>query len=167
MNYFGALLASRPLPLMLPRDREDEIHRYVVAHQMRGMTVQERSPFGRQLDFWSFSLACALALELPPLADTSNCRRFVDTRAVQMGDELCELLAIVAFDKIGHNDPAASDPISIVDMANRLAGAGTSVVLRKLQEGFGSTPLEKALDLAEESRSTVLKATDVDVIERL
>ena len=133
---------------MLPKEYEQQVHRYVGTHQSRSIAARERAPFRRQLDFWAFSIACALATGMDPLENTSKCRKFIDTRAITLGDELSELIAAVAFDKIGHNDPGASDPSEIVEMCNRLAGAGAGIVLKKLEESFGSTPLEKALDLA-------------------
>ena len=163
MNYFGSLLASRAFPLLLPKDYEDEVHRYVDMHQSRGMSTRERTPFRRQLDFWAFCLACALARKMEPLDSLSGMRRFTDTRAVQVGDELSELLAVVAFNKIGHNDASASDPAKIIEMCNRLAGAGANYVLRKLQEEAVSTPLESALNIAESLVNEVVPLSqDVD-----
>ena len=163
MNYFGSLLASKAFPLLLPKECEDEVHRYVDMHQSRGMNTRERTPFRRQLDFWAFCLACALARKMEPLESVSGMRRFTDTRAVQVGDELSELLAIVAFDRIGHDDPSAGDPAKVIEMCNRLAGAGATYVLRKLQERAVSTPLESALELAEALMNEVVPPRlDVD-----
>ena len=163
MNYFGSLLASRAFPLMLPKDGEEDAHRYVDMHQSRGTSTRERTPFRRQLDFWAFCLACALARRMEPIENLSGMRKFTDTRAVQVGDELSELLAVVAFNRIGHNDPSASDPAKIIEMCNRLAGAGAEYVLRKLQERTVSTPLESALDLAESLvREVIPISSDVE-----
>lgn len=148
MNYFGSLLASKALPLMLPKDGEEKIHRFVEAHQS-GQSDPERWPFRRQLDFWAFSIAYALTTGIEPLASTASLRKFIDTRAVQVPDELSEWLVVVAFSKIGHNDPEASDPGKIIDMCNRLAGAGAPEVIRHLQKNVLGTPLESMLSLAE------------------
>ena len=134
---------------MLPKESEEQIHRYVDTHQTRSINSRERTPFRRQLDFWAFCIAYALAKQLRPLESQSSLRRFTDTRAVQVGDELSEWLAVVAFAKIGHDDPDANDPTKIVEMCNRLAGAGTPHVLGKLQQSFGKTPLQAALEIAE------------------
>ena len=66
-----------------------------------------------------------------------------------MDNDLCALLAVIAVAKLGHNDPEVHEPRRIVDLANRLAGAGCPVVLKKLAEtDLRTTPLDRALELA-------------------
>ena len=66
-----------------------------------------------------------------------------------MDNDLCSLLALVAVAKMGHDDPDVGDPKRIVDLSNRLAGAGCPVVLAKLSENaLRTTPLDRAIELA-------------------
>ena len=135
---------------MLPKDSEDQVHRYVETHQHRSIKSRERTPFRRQLDFWAFSIAYAIGkpIEPLPLDSLTSLKKFTDTRAVQVGAELSEWLTIVAFSKIGHTDESASDAAKIIEMCNRLAGAGAPHVLKQMQKGM-MTPLESSLRIAE------------------
>ena len=94
----------------------------------------ERAPFRRQLDFWGFSLVTALAKGLSPLEDASSKwgERFIDTQHVDMGDDLCALLAVVTLAKLGHESHDVANPRRIIDLANRLAAVGCPIVLDKL-----------------------------------
>ena len=65
MSDFADLFRAKGHGLMLPRDDEDAINRYVAMHSGERQSV-ERRPFPRQVDFWAFSIATALALKLEP-----------------------------------------------------------------------------------------------------
>ena len=102
MNYFTTILSSQAYTLRLPKQSKDDIDRYVLQHQ-HGNVSPERAPFRRQLDFWAFAIASAIASRTPPLEEPSAKwgLKFVDTRSVQMPDGLCEILAVIALTTLG------------------------------------------------------------------
>ena len=117
-------------------------------HQSTGV---ERAPFPRQVDFWAFSIATALAESLDPLDEPSGKwgREFVDTRNVEMPEALCDILAIAAFHHLGREHEGIDDPAQIIEVGNRLSGAGCPIVLEHLNsQDLRITPLDKALNLA-------------------
>jgi hypothetical protein len=150
MTYFANRLSGKAHSLQLPRKSTDDVQRHVRMHQTAG---PEYAPFRRQLDFWAFSIATALALDLPPLDQPSSQwgRKFTDTKSVEMSDDLCDLLAVVAFHHIGKDHDDIDDPAQIIEVANRFAGSGCPVVLEQLSRSdLRLTPLAKILDLASE-----------------
>ena len=150
MSDFADLFRAKGHGLMLPRDDEDAINRYVAMHSGERESV-ERRPFPRQVDFWAFSIATALALKLEPREGPMGRwgKNFIYTSQGIMDNDLCSLLAVIAVAKLGHDDPEVSESRRIVDLANRLAGAGCPVVLKELSENpLRTTPLDQALELA-------------------
>ena len=150
MTDFAHLFLARGHSLMLPRDDEDAISRYVAMHSAERESA-ERRPFSRQVDFWALSVATALALNIEPRKGPAGRwgKTFIYTSQGIMDNDLCALLAVIAVAKLGHDDPEVSEPRRIVDLANRLAGAGCPVVLRELSEtDLRTTPLDRALELA-------------------
>lgn len=149
MTYFAQLLSERAHTLRFPRQHTKEVQRHVRMHQ--ATTSPERAPFHRQIDFWAFSLATALALDLAPLSAPSSKwgARFVDTRSVELSNRLCDLLAVAAFHHLGSDHEGIDDPAQIIEMGNRLAGAGCPTVLEQLNSpDLRLTPLDKVLSLA-------------------
>ena len=149
MSHFIQLLSQKAHPLRLPRKHGADVQRYVLAHQTAA--TYDRAPFRRQLDFWAFSVAVALARDLPPLDGPSSKwgDKFVDTRNVEMQKELCDLLAVAAFHHLGVEHDGINDPVRIIEIGNRLAGAGCPAVLEHLgSRDLRLTPLEKALNCA-------------------
>ena len=150
MSDFADLFKVRGHGLVLPRDDEDAINRYVAMHSGERESVESR-PFPRQVDFWAFSIATALALQLEPREGPATRwgKKFIDTSQGIMDNDLCSLLAVIAVAKLGHDDPEAGEPRRIIDLANRLAGAGCPEVLKKLSEtDLRTTPLDRTLELA-------------------
>ena len=150
MSDFADIFKSRSHSLMLPQDDDDEINRYVAMHSGERESV-ERRPFPRQVDFWAFSIATALALKLEPREGPVGRwgKSFIYTYQGILDNDLCSLLAVIAVAKLGHDDPEVDEPRRIIDLANRLAGAGCSVVLKELSEGvLRTTPLDRALEYA-------------------
>ena len=161
MNYFTTLLSSQAHTLRLPDKSKDDIERYVLQHQ-KGAVTPERAPFRRQLDFWAFAIATAIAHGTPPLTQPSSSwgRKFADTRSVQMPDGLCEMLAVVALTTLGSEHEGIDDPVQIIELGNRLAGAGCPDLLKQLSEpDLRITTLDKALEFARSMRSSVQTAT--------
>ncbi len=150
MSDFAALFSGRSHGLVLPRSDEEQIARYVAMHSSERASV-ERRPFRRQVDFWAFSIVAALAWDLDP-RDGPHARWgkvFIYTNQGILDNDLCSLLAVVAVAKLGHDNPEVGEPRRIVDLANRLAGAGCPVVLRKMSENtLRTTPLDRAIELA-------------------
>lgn len=151
MSDFANLFQSRSYGLVLPTRDKAQIERYVAMHS-GGSVSLERVPFRRQVDFWAFSIVTALARDIEPLDDGPATRWgtvFIYTSQGIMDNELCSLLAVVAVAKMGHDDPDVGDPRRIVDLSNRLAGAGCPVVLKELSENaLRTTPLDRAIELA-------------------
>ena len=156
MNYFTVLLSSQAHTLRLPKEAKDDVERYVLQHQ-KGAVSLERAPFRRQIDFWAFSISTALAKEMAPLAEASSTwgKKFADTRSVP--DGLCEMLAVIALAELGHDHDGIDDPKQIIELGNRLAGAGCPKVLEQLGDpDLRLTTLDKALEFAAALRSDVL-----------
>ena len=150
MSDFADLFRAKSHALVLPRDDEDAISRYVAMHSGERENV-ERRPFPRQVDFWAFSIAASLALKLEPREGSVGRwgKKFIETSQGIMDHDLCSLLAVIAVAKLGHDDPEVDEPRRIIDLANRLAGAGCPVVLKEFaQIDLRITPLDRALELA-------------------
>ena len=147
MAYFAQLLTQKAYRLRFPRKYSGEVHRYVLQHQS---STLERSPFRRQLDFWAFSITTALTQDIAPLDQASSKwgKHFTDTRSVTMSETLADLVAVVAFHHLGPEHEGIDDPAQIIEINNRLAGAGCPVVLEHLSADLRLTPLDKALNLA-------------------
>ena len=153
MNYFKALLTSRAHSLFLPRKWKDSIQRYVRQHQQGAAGNPEAAPFERQLDFWALALASAVARGVSPVASkpSQGGHKFADTRSVEMSNELCELLAVLALGALGPDDERVEDPARIIEVANRYAAAGCEDLLIRLQDpDLRLSTLDKAIDLARE-----------------
>lgn len=150
MSDFADIFKSRSHGLVLPQDDDDAINRYVAMHSGERESV-ERRPFRRQVDFWAFSIATALALQLEPRGGTVGRwgKNFIYTYQGILDNDLGSLLAVIAVAKLGHDDPEVDEPRRIIDLANRLAGAGCPVVLKELAEiDLRTTALDRALELA-------------------
>ena len=155
MNYFTTLLSSQAHTLYLPKQSKDDIERYVLQHQKENVSP-ERAPFRRQLDFWAFAIASAIAGGTPPLEEPPARwgQKFVNTRSVQMPDGLCEMLAVIALTTLGPDHEGIDDPSQIIELGNRLAGAGCPELLKQLSNpDLRTTVLDKALEFASSLRS--------------
>ena len=155
MNYFTTLLSTQAHTLRLPDQSKDDIERYVLQHQ-KGNVSPERAPFRRQLDFWAFAIATAIASRTPPLKENSAKwgRKFADTRSVQMPDGLCEILAVIALTTLGPDHEGIDDPAQIIELGNRFAGAGCLTLLKQLNDpDLRTTALDKTLKFARILRS--------------
>ena len=144
------ILKSKSYGLMLPKEDDGEIGRYVAMHSSGERSV-ERRPFRRQVDFWAFSIATALARKLDPREGTAGKwgKTFIYTSQGILDSDLCSLLAVIAVAKLGHDDPEVNEPRRIIELANRLAGAGCPVVLKAFKEiDLRTTPLDRALEFA-------------------
>lgn len=156
MNEFSERLSSRQYGLVLPKRDKEQIERYV-AQSGRDVSV-ERVPFRRQVDFWAFSIATALTMKLEPVEGPPSRwgKVFIYTPQGVMDDDLCALLSVVAIAKMGTDGPDVGDPARIIELSNRLAGAGCPFVLRNLSESpLRTTPLDRAVALARSLRSEV------------
>ena len=161
MNYFTTLLSSQAHTLRLPNQSKDDVERYVLQHQ-KGNVSPERAPFRRQLDFWAFAIASAIADGIPPLEKPSANwgRKFADTRSVQMPDGLCEMLAIIALTTLGQDHEGTDDPAQIIELGNKFSGAGCPKLLKQLNDpDLRTTALDKALEFARILRSEANTAT--------
>ena len=153
MNYFKALLTTRAHSLYLPLKWKDDIQRYVRQHQQGASSNPEAAPFGRQLDFWTLALATAVARGIAPVESrpSQGGHKFVDTRQVELSDELCELLAVVALGTLGPYDEGVEDPARIIEVANQYAAAGCEELLLRLRDpDLRLSTLDKAIVFAKE-----------------
>ncbi|MYA67763.1 MAG: hypothetical protein F4Y22_10985 [Gammaproteobacteria bacterium] len=161
MRDFADILKSRSIGLVLPRECDDEINRYVAMHSGEREDVEHR-PFRRQVDFWTFCIAIALAygLELSDGTVSKWGKTFIYTNQGILNNDIGSLLAVVTVARLGHEDPNIDEPGRIIELANRLAGAGCPLVLKELAKpDLRTTPLDRVLELAskmqDEIRSTV------------
>ena len=148
--YFAHVLTNRSHSLFLPQEARDDITRFVSTHQ-RTKASREMTPFRRQVDFWMLCLGVALADSLQPRegAPATWGYKFVDTREVQLPNEVYSLLAVVAFEQLEHDAEQIDDPAKIIDVANSLAGAACSRVLAEIASmELRYSPLDKALAVA-------------------
>ena len=109
------------------------------------------TPFRRQVDFWLLCLGVAVADDLQPREGSPSAwgYKFVDTREVQLHNDVYNLLAIVAFEQLDHNPDQIDDPARIIDVANSLAGTACSRVLSDItSKELRRSPLDKALAVA-------------------
>jgi len=158
VSYFRTVLYSKTHALRLPKKSGDDIKLFVRQAQSTGSVNPEDVPFRRQLDFWAFAIVTAVARGMPPLQQPSNKwgRKFADTdiRSVQMSDELCDLLAVIAFAMLGPEHKGIDDPGQIIEVNNQLAGAGCPELLKQLRKpDLRITTLDKALEFASSLRS--------------
>ena len=150
MNYFTTVLSGQAHTLRLPDSLKDDIERFVLQHQ-KGNASAERAPFRRQLDFWALALTVAVKRGMPPLDRPSSTwgKKFADTRSVQMPDTLCDLIAVLGIAYLGSDAEEIDDPAELIELANKLAGAGAPVLLNELRSPtLRLTTLEKALGFA-------------------
>ena len=105
-DYFSDLFRATSHGLVLPRDDEDAINRYVAMHASNRENVESR-PFPRKVDFWAFCIATALALKLEPRDGVPSRwgQKFIDTPQGVLDNDVCSLLAVVAVAKLGLDDP--------------------------------------------------------------
>ena len=149
MNEFFDRFSSRQYGLRLPTSDKNQIARYV-AQSGRDVSA-ENVPFQRQVDFWAFSIVTALTMKLDPLAGALRSwgTVFIYSNQGVINNDLCSLLAVVATARMGIDSRDVDDPGQIIDMSNRLAGAGCPVVLSRLSEtALRTTPLDRAITLA-------------------
>ena len=149
-NYFRNLLSAQAHSLLLPKRHKAEVERYVLVHQTTG-AKPERAPFHRQVDFWAFSIATALAKGLMPLQENPPSKwgdKFVDTHNVEMSDDLCALLAVVTVAHLGLEHTDVGNGRRIIDLGNRLAAVGCPIVLDQLAENVLKPALDRAIDFA-------------------
>ena len=152
-NYFRNLLTAQAHSLLLPKAHKADIERYVTMHSLGGTgATRERAPFQRQLDFWTFSIATALARQLQPLQVDPPSQwgeKFVDTRSVDMSEDVCAILAVVTVARLGYQHPEVDMPRRIIELGNRFAAVGCPVVLESLSADVLRKPaLDRAIDLA-------------------
>ena len=148
-NYFANLFWRRAYTLYLPRDGKDQADRYVQKHSSHAPNSDER-PFRTQLDFWAVCAAVAAAQKLEPLQGSPSRwgTKFVDTRSVNISEDLSGFLCVLAIERYGVNAPEALDPGRIVELGNRLAGAGCPALLRDLTDAsLTLSPLTKVMNL--------------------
>ena len=164
MNYFANFLSAQAHSLLLPKDHRADVERYVSTHQVT-RAPRERAPFRRQLDFWAFSLTAALAKDLQPIEGPPSKwgDKFIDTQNVDIGNDLCSLLAIVALSRIGHDHEDVDKPNRVIDLANRLVAVGCPVVVHALSSSaLRLRPLDRAIALAKELREEIHSAQGRD-----
>ena len=151
MNDFASHFSARSFALVLPTNDKAQFERYVAKQSTSSSTSGERFPFRRQVDFWAFSIAIAVATNLNPLEGPVSKwgTTFIYTSQGILNENLCSLLAVIAVARMGHDNPDAMDPSRIIDLANRLAGAGCPIVLKKLSEDtLRTTPMDRVIELS-------------------
>ena len=151
MNDFASQFTARGFALVLPTKDKPQFERYIAKQTTSSTASVERVPFRRQVDFWAFSIAAALATGLSPLKGSASKwgTTFIYTSQGILNEDLCSLLAVIAVAKLGSDNPDAMDPSRIIDLANRLAGAGCPIVLKKLSEDkLRTTPMDRVIELS-------------------
>ena len=150
MNRFSAMFAGRNDRLVLPREDKEKFEKYI-GQQSVARGNAEYVPFPRQVDFWVFSICTALAMDLDPRTDPISKwgAGFIYVYQGILSEDVAALLAVVAAAKKGHEHPDVDNPAKIIELANRLAGAGCPMVLEKLAEGsLRTNPLDRVISFA-------------------
>lgn len=116
VSDFADIFKSRSHGLVLPQDDDEAINRYVAMHSGERESV-ERRPFRRQVDFWAFSIATALALKLEPREGTVGQwgKTFIYTNQGILDNDLGSLLAVITVAKLGHDDPEVDQGQILLD----------------------------------------------------
>jgi len=157
VTNFSTLFAGRSDRLVLPSSDKEKFERYIRQQSIdRGNA--EDVPFPRQVDFWVFCICTALAMEMEPRkgAISSWGAGFIYVYQGILSEDVAAFLAVVAIAKMGHKHPNVGNPAKIIELANRLAGAGCPIVLQKLTEdSIRTTPLDRAISLARSLQSKV------------
>ncbi len=148
--HFAHSLTHRAYSLYLPKEARNGVT-HLVSKQQASRTNPKMAPFRRNVDFWLFCLGVALAEGLAPREGSPKDwgYKFVDTREVQLPNEVYKLLTVVAYEELARDADLVEDPAQIINVANRLAGAAYPRVLNELMsKDLRNTPLDKALGLA-------------------
>lgn len=146
--------------LVLPKNDKERVERYIAKQSATRGNV-ENVPFRRTVDFWAFALSTALAKEMEPITGPVSQwgTGFIYTYQGILDEDLCCLLAVVATAKFGLDSPDVNNASKIIELANRLAGAGTPVVLDKLTENsLRTTPLDQVITFARQLQHSVLQS---------
>jgi hypothetical protein len=157
-NILGMFNATAA-PLRIPTNLRERVHRYVRQHQ-GGALIAEQAPFRRQLDLWAagVAVACAEALEPRGGSPADWGTKFVDTRGVQLSEELAQLLVTVAAADFGIQDQRLSDPLEVMELANRYAAVGIPLVLEWLEDpGLRQTNIEKVITQLKQTREAAME----------
>lgn len=165
MSYdVAGMFNASAAPLRFPGTCKERVQRYVRQHQ-GGNLIAEQAPFRRQLDLWAISVAVASASGLDPKPGSSASwgEKFVDTRSVQLGRELAELLVVIAADHFGIEDERLSDPSEVMELANRYAAVGVLEVLKWLEDpSLRTTNIEKVIGNLKRRRTEALSNVGVE-----
>ncbi len=159
LGMFNATAA----PLRIPTNLRERVHRYVRQHQ-GGALIAEQAPFRRQLDLWAAGVAVACAEGLDPRggSPTDWGTKFVDTRGVQLSEEIAQLLVTVAAADFGIQDHKLSDPLEVMELANRYAAVGIPLVLEWLEDpGLRQTNIEKVITQLKQTREAAMEKSAV------
>ncbi len=151
-NYFRNLLWGKAYTLYIPKDDKDRAERCVQMHSGGGTNPEER-PFKRQLDLWAMCVAVAAARDLEPRRGPISRwgRKFVDTRSVPVDEHIAGLLCVLAVSRYGVDSSDALDPGKIVELGNRLAGAGCPILLDRVFDAKRNVyPMTNLIDFATE-----------------
>ena len=144
----GAYSLSFPEPLS-PAEGGGAIDKYI--QQGVSGASPEQSPFRRRIDLWALGLAIAVAEQMPPYE--GKLRKFVDTKAVDVPDQVAALIFVTAVAKLGQHTEDLSDTGNVVRVCNQYAASGTFKVIEWFDaRQMLSTPLQTALDQARDLR---------------
>ena len=155
-NYLSNLFWRKAYTLYLPKGQKEQAERYVQKHSSRAPNPDER-PFRTQLEFWAMCVAVAAARDLDPLSGPPSRwgTKFIDTRSINIGEDLSGFLCVLAAEKYGFETGDALDPRRILELANRLAGAGCPILLQHLTDvSLSLAPLSKVLNLVDRLSSS-------------
>lgn len=148
--HFTNIIATRAHPIYLPQSDREDIQKLVSQHQ-NTKTSTENTPFRRQIDYWMLCLLTAVADGIKPLEDPPKTWGYkaVDTKEVQLTSQHYDFIGVAAFNALGPNHDGIDDPATMIDVANRLAGAASPALIRALtSDDLRLSPLEKALAYA-------------------
>ena len=114
----------------------------------------EAKPFRRRIDLWGLGLGVALAKDLAPY--DGDMRKFVDTRAVEVSEELASLVFVAAVFRLGAENPELEMTSNVVSLCNQLAASGTFEIVNWIEkDSLTTTKMTSVLRHVSELRRTV------------
>ncbi|MEW2255542.1 hypothetical protein [Streptomyces sp. NPDC047869] len=123
--------------LLLPDDIKERAMAWVRHQATNRHRTADQAPFRRLIDFWFTAIIWAVRHEIQP-ADQATGKLFVNlgpnTNDVRSFESWrADLLVILAVHTFGADSPDVSNTRKVIDLANRYAEAGASLLLERLE----------------------------------
>jgi hypothetical protein len=124
--------------LLLPDEIRERVTPWIQVQTTARYRTADQAPFRRLIDFWFTAIAWAVRYGVQPV-DRPTGRSFVsigpNPNDIRNFEEWrADLLAILAVRDFGTESPDVLDTKKVIDLANRYAEAGASLLLDRLDQ---------------------------------